>query len=461
LNNLLIIVQGALESALLTLLDYLSLHVLLCLIPAFFIAGAMTYFIPKDMVMHYLGKDSDPKIAYPMATAGGFLLAVCSCTVLPLFAGIWKRGAGLGPAITFLFVAPAINILALTYTGTLIGMDIALARGFLAILFAILIGIIMANLFGNETEYISNIQDTNQQISSPPTPGNVQDTPKNEIHYGIETSILLMLFGISSVSLAILDSNIIETIGTLVFSDIPLLSFLFRNPPLLQTVVFLVGLTFLVIATFKIHNDKLLLFLWLFFALMTGTSQIKYFTDKITVNNLILSTDVTNMFVKLILTGIVIIGLITFVIKKFDSEEIEAWLTETWYFVKSIFPLIIIGVTVAGFIKFFIPPDLVALLVGQNTVLANLIGVLFGVFMYFPTLMEVPIAKIFLDLGMARGPLLAYLLADPELSIQSILVTRKFLGEKKNTVYVGLVTVFSVIAGLIFGFFLGQGISLW
>ncbi|MFX0152740.1 MAG: permease, partial [Candidatus Hodarchaeota archaeon] len=201
--------------------------------------------------------------------------------------------------------------------------------------------------------------------------------------------------------------------------------------------------------------------LWLFFSLMTGTSQIKYFTDEFTINNYILSSDVTNMIIKLILTSIVIIGLIIFIIKNFDSEEIYAWLIETWFFAKSIFPLIIIGVIIAGFIKFLIPPDLVAVLVGRNTVLANLIGVLFGVFMYFPTLMEVPVAKIFLELGMARGPLLAYLLADPELSIQSILVTRKFLGEKRNACYVGLVTLFTVIAGLIFGLFLGQGIGIW
>ena len=116
---------------------------------------------------------------------------------------------------------------------------------------------------------------------------------------------------------------------------------------------------------------------------------------------------------------------------------------------------------IAGFIKFFIDPRFVASLVGQNTVLANLIGVLFGVFMYFPTLLEVPIARIFLDAGMAKGPLLAYLLADPELSIQSILVTRKFLGDKRNLFYVGLVTLFTTLAGLLFGFILGQGFALW
>ncbi len=146
---------------------------------------------------------------------------------------------------------------------------------------------------------------------------------------------------------------------------------------------------------------------------------------------------------------------------KFDTDDIRTWLFETWIFVKSIFPLIIAGVVIAGFVKFFIPPEIVVTLVGRNTVLANLVGVLFGVFMYFPTLMEVPIARIFLDLGMARGPLLAYLLADPELSLQSILVTRKYLGDKRNSFYIILVTIFTTLAGLIFGLFLGQGIGLW
>ncbi|MCK4844728.1 MAG: permease, partial [Candidatus Heimdallarchaeota archaeon] len=129
------------------LADYLSLHVLLCLIPAFFIAGAMIVFVPKDTIVKYMGKDSKRIVSYPVAAISGLLLAVCSCTVLPLFAGIKKKGAGLGPAMTFLFAAPAVNILALTYTGTLIGMDIAIARAILALIFAILIGLIMEFIF--------------------------------------------------------------------------------------------------------------------------------------------------------------------------------------------------------------------------------------------------------------------------------------------------------------------------
>jgi uncharacterized membrane protein YraQ (UPF0718 family) len=167
------------------------------------------------------------------------------------------------------------------------------------------------------------------------------------------------------------------------------------------------------------------------------------------------------MLGKLLLSAIVTIGLLLFIWRNIGRERIDDWISETWFFTKSIFPLVIVGVIIAGFIKFFIDPQFVASLVGQNTVLANLIGVLFGVFMYFPTLLEVPIARIFLDIGMAKGPLLAYLLADPELSIQSILVTRKFLGDKRNLFYVGLVTLFTTLAGLLFGLILGQGFALW
>ncbi len=444
--NFVEILQGALESAALTLFDYLSLHVLLCLIPAFFIAGAMAYFIPKDMIIRYMGKDANSKNAYPMATTAGFLLAVCSCTVLPLFVSIWKRGAGLGLASTFLFVAPVINVLALTYTGTLIGLDIAIARGFLAIIFAIIIGLIMAKTFRSETEQNSRNQDMMYQSYD-------QETFVNR-----SVIILMILLGIFSILLAILDNYMIDT---LVLSKIPKIKTLFQTPAVIQTIIFLLGLCTLLIMTYKIPNDELLLFLWLIFILMTGTSQIQYFTEDLMIFDIILNPNFMNMIAKIFLTSIVTIGLIIFILKRFKSEDIRSWLMETWFFFKSIFPLIIIGVTVAGFVKFFIPNDLIAALVGHNTVAANLIAVLFGVFMYFSTLMEVPIAKIFLELGMARGPLLADLLADPELSIQSILLTRKFLGDKKNTVFVGLVTIFSVIAGLIFGILLGQGISLW
>ena len=132
------------------LLDYLAAHVLLCLVPAFVIAGFMSSMIPKEAITRFLGPQASKWISYPASAFGGFILAVCSCTILPLFAGIWKRGAGLGPAITFLFVGPAINILAITYTGAAIGFDIAIARLVLSIVFGIVIGLIMAWVFRKE-----------------------------------------------------------------------------------------------------------------------------------------------------------------------------------------------------------------------------------------------------------------------------------------------------------------------
>ena len=139
-----------LMAGLTSLLDYLAAHVLLCLVPAFIIAGFMSSMIPKEAITRFLGPKASKWISYPASALGGFILAVCSCTILPLFAGIWKRGAGLGPAITFLFVGPAINILAITYTGAAIGFDIAFARLVLSIIFGIVIGLLMARIFRKE-----------------------------------------------------------------------------------------------------------------------------------------------------------------------------------------------------------------------------------------------------------------------------------------------------------------------
>ncbi len=133
------------------------------------------------------------------------------------------------------------------------------------------------------------------------------------------------------------------------------------------------------------------------------------------------------------------------------QDETRDFLWESWKFVKQIFPLLVAGVFVVGMIRELIRPEWVQTIAGQNTPLGNLVGVVFGVFMYFPTLVEVPIAQMFLDLGMHRGPLLAYLLSDPELSLQSILITAAIIGRKKAWVYVGLVALFSTLAGLIYG----------
>ncbi|MBN1298228.1 MAG: permease [Actinobacteria bacterium] len=132
------------------LLEYLSAHVLTCLVPAFFIAGAIAVFVSKGAILKYFGPKANKFLSYGVASVSGAILAVCSCTILPLFAGIRKRGAGLGPAIAFLYSGPAINILAIVYSARLLGYDLGIARAIGAIIFSIVIGLIMALIWRNE-----------------------------------------------------------------------------------------------------------------------------------------------------------------------------------------------------------------------------------------------------------------------------------------------------------------------
>ena len=431
----------------LSLADYLSLHVLLCLLPAFFIAGAMMVFVPKDFIIKYMGKDTKRIIAYPVAAISGFLLAVCSCTVLPLFAGIKKKGAGLGPAMTFLFSAPAVNILALTYTGSLIGLDIAIARAVLALLFAILIGLLMELIFREKR--------TKDDI---PKEDMIQEE-KSEM----EIKERKKIDGKDILKIILAGSVIVIGILIAVLNKSSLLAMGINKSALVQTLIWGTGLALLIVCFFVIQNTKANIFLGLTYLLFTGTSQISYFSNSGGGADLsgtleyftsyAFKIDLANMAVKAALSLIVSAAIAFYALKKVEREESKEWMRETWTFVKKIFPYLIIGVFLAGMLKVLLLPtqDFLSKWIGRNTVVANLFGVTFGVVAYFPTLMEVPIAQMFLDLGMARGVLLAYLLADPELSIQSILVTRKFIGDKKNLVYVLLVIVFTTLAGLLFG----------
>jgi hypothetical protein len=132
------------------LAEYLSAHVITCLVPAFFIAGAIAAFLSQASVLKYFGPKAKKLVSYSVASVSGTILAVCSCTVLPLFGGIYKRGAGLGPAITFLYAAPAINVLAIVYSAKLLGYDIGIARAIMAILFSVVVGLIMAFIYRKE-----------------------------------------------------------------------------------------------------------------------------------------------------------------------------------------------------------------------------------------------------------------------------------------------------------------------
>ncbi len=139
-----------LHSGLDALLEYLSAHVLTCLVPAFFIAGAIAVFISQAAILKYFGPQAKKWLSYSVASVSGGILAVCSCTVLPLFGGIYKRGAGLGPAIAFLYSGPAINVLAIVYSARLLGYDLGAARAIGAVAFAAGIGLIMAFIYRKE-----------------------------------------------------------------------------------------------------------------------------------------------------------------------------------------------------------------------------------------------------------------------------------------------------------------------
>jgi hypothetical protein len=421
-----------LQSGWISLLDYLAAHVLLCLVPAFFIAGAMSALIPKETVTRYLGPRASKWVSYPAAAVGGFVLAVCSCTILPLFAGIWKRGAGLGPAITFLFVGPAVNILAIAYTGAAIGMDIAIARILLSIVFGMAIGLIMAAVFKDSQAADSALFDQKVRVR-----------PAVWAFFALLLAVLI----VGTLQVDVLTRTWFSVTLPL---DVPVsLQNVLDDAHLsFQGALLIVMLVVIALAAWRGLEPVL-----------ESTNGWTWATAALVAATLLIASPVLDTTGSIVVgfTGrfvgevVLLAGIAVVAAWGLERHELQEWLWETWRFVKQIFPLLIVGVFGAGIVKAIIPEQWIQTLAGRNTILANLMGVLFGVFMYFPTLVEVPIARMFLDLGMHRGPLLAYLLADPELSVQSILVTSKILGRNKTGVYVSLVTVFSTLAGYIFG----------
>ena len=442
LDTLFRLLQGGLGN----LAAYLAAHVLLCLLPAFFIAGALSALVPKEAVTRYLGRTAPKFISYPAAALGGFSLAVCSCTILPLFAGIYRKGAGLGPAITFLFVGPAINILALSYTGVAIGMDIALARLVLSLLFGIGIGLLMALIFR---------RDDVAHDASGADAFAARATVERRTWLFLLILLAVLIAGTLQVGLltngyasVTLPLPAAERFQAALNQLVPFDATRGEEGVTVQGVL-LIGLLALIgLAAWRGLNnvtDGFNRWTWATLGLVALTLLLAAVRMTAAAGGLTVA-----------LTGkalVVALGMAALwrLARQFEAYEIQEWLWETWRFVRQIFPLLIAGVFAVGVIRPLIRPEWIESLAGSNTVLGNLVGVLFGVFMYFPTLVEVPIARLFLDLGMHRGPLLAYLMADPELSLQSILITASIIGRRKAWTYVGWVALFSTVAGLLFG----------
>ena len=440
-------VLNLLQGGLGNLAAYLAAHVLLCLVPAFFIAGAMTALIPKESVTRFLGRNAPKHVSYPAAALAGSVLSVCSCTIVPLFAGIYRKGAGLGPAITFLFFAPAANILALIYTGGLIGADLAFARFFLSLLFGISIGMIMALIFRRSD--MTHDAQTDALFAG-------KATMRRSALGFLLILVALLLFGTLKVGF------LTQAYGRVTL-PIPGLDrfqgFLNRIIPFdgsqgqegvsVQGAI-LVGLLIL-IAVFSWRglgkiSEGFNRWTWVSLGLVSLTLLVASAGMRVHPEGL----DV--LFTGKLFGVILALAILAYIGRtRLTRDELRDFLWESWRFIKQIFPLLVVGVFFVGVIRIIIRPEWIKTLAGRNTLPGNLAGVVFGVFMYFPTLVEVPIAKMFLSLGMHRGPLLAYLMADPELSLQSILMISAIIGRAKAWVYVFWVALFSTAAGLIYG----------
>jgi uncharacterized membrane protein YraQ (UPF0718 family) len=447
------LLQGGLGN----LAAYLAAHVLLCLLPAFYIAGAMTALIPKESVTRFLGRNTPKFISYPAAALAGSVLAVCSCTIVPLFAGIYKKGAGLGPAITFLFFAPAANVLALAYTGVAIGADLAIARFVLSLSFGIGIGMIMALIFSRADAAHDEATDALFGAQG-----------------GMRRAALVFLLVL--VALLLLGTFKIDALtNTYGRFTLPLAGadraqeFLNALVPfdaskgeegvsvqgvMLITLLALIGITsYLGLEQILEKFDR-----WTFVSLALVALTLLVAAVGMKPQRDGLDVLITGRFFGVAFT-LIVLGLIAR--RGLEPREIQEWLWESWRFVKQIFPLLVVGVFIVGILRQLIRPEWIETIAGENTIAGNLAGVVFGVFMYFPTLVEVPIANMFLQLGMHRGPLLAYLMSDPELSLQSILIISTIIGRLKAWVYVGWVALFSALAGLIYGAWIDGASIVW
>jgi hypothetical protein len=425
---------------------YLAAHVLLCLLPAFFIAGAMSALIPKPSITRWLGRNTSARVSYPAAAAAGSLLAVCSCTIVPLFAGIYRKGAGLGPAMTFLFFAPAGNVLALSYTGTILGAEFAFARFALCLLFGVGIGLLMALLFWRDDA--SHDAQTDALFAG--------GTKVGAVAGGVLLSLLAVLLA-GTLKWSFLTASVATTEfpvpwahawQALLAEWVPFDAAKGEEGVSVQGSLLILLLILIGVIAWKGLEDITEgANRWTWIALGLAAATLLLAALRLVPHAGGLTVEVTGRVVAVaaLLVATAFFG------RRLPVEAWRAWLWETWRFVKQIFPLLVVGVFLVGVLRQLIQPEWIESVAGRNDLAANAVAVAFGVFMYFPTLVEVPVAHMFLDLGMHPGPLLAYLMSDPELSLQSMLMVAAVIGRAKTFAYVALVAVFSMAAGLLYG----------
>jgi uncharacterized membrane protein YraQ (UPF0718 family) len=392
---------------------YAREHTLACVVPALFIAGAITTFLSQASVMRYLGPKANKMLAYSVASVSGCVLAVCSCSVLPMFAGIYSLGAGLGPATAFLYSGPAINVLAIFLSARVLGSDIGIARAMGAIVFAVVIGLLMAIVFRKEEK-----KKAEASLHMPESPEDGRPLWKTSLYF-----LCMILF--------------------LVFSD-------WYNPGVAKV-------TLKDGSEMKVHvryETKDTFTLQVYDEAGETTEEVKtYDRSEIKAIEPVPSLTLTIHNIRWYLAGIMFLAILAMVSSWFSREEVGQWMSATWDFTKLLVPLLYGGVFMVGFISVFIPEKQVALLVGDNSFFSNVFASVVGAFFYFATLTEVPITEMLMKLGMVKGPALALLLAGPALSLPNMLVIRSIMGIKKTLVFIVLVVVMATITGMIFGYF--------
>ena len=340
-------------AGLLALKDYIATHVLTCLVPAFLLAGAMVTFINRDAILYHLGEKANKIKSFSLAGVSSFLVAACSCTVIPVSSGLYYSGAGIGVAFIILWVAPASNILALVYTGSILGSGMVISRIVAALLMAFIVGWVMSFAFRGERAEIVNP---------------VGEKPKKNIISKQDLILMLLI----------------------------LLSLLLPN------------------------------------YLVSGGAY----------------------GYKVLVWASVTLVMVVYAVKILPKEKIRSWLRETWWFVRIIFPLLLIGVFIVGIIGKILPEDWIKSWLGGNGVLASFLATMIGAISYFATMTEAPFVDMLMKLGMGKGPALALLLTGPGLSLPNWLAIAKVFGAKKSVVYVSTIVVLGTIVGWFFGNFI-------
>ncbi|MBN1883839.1 MAG: permease [Deltaproteobacteria bacterium] len=390
--------------------EYARLHVITCLVPAFFIAGAVTVFLSSEAVMKYLGAGAKKVVSYGVASVSGSFLAVCSCTILPMFAGIYRVGAGLGPATTFLYAGPAINILAIVLTLRVLGLEIGLARAVGAVVFSVVIGLFMHLIYRNEER-----EKAAAQANLPPA--HVTRPLWQNALFFVALLIILVFANWGA-----------PRGGSVVWEAI-------YNAKWIVTAIGGLALAVMLVMWFGVRWWKVGLG-------VVGTAAAALFFPGLPVVPFA--------------AGMAALGVVT-ATDPIEDGETRQWFESTWDFAKQILPLLFIGVFVAGILlgrpghEGIIPSAWISAALGGNSLAANLFASVAGAFMYFATLTEVPILQGLLGAGMGKGPALALLLAGPALSLPNMLVIKSVMGAKKTLVYILLVVVMSTAAGTFYG----------